>query len=461
MKLLHQHKLLVVAMMTAMPWLSAHAQSAGDLQKEIALLKSQLQLLQQKVDAIQVRTDAVEPDDWARIKTKVEAQDDAVVASGFANLKINGMINPTFIYSQRQDQAGFNFLSNFDGRGNSGNNDAYAFDNSYFGQVMLDIQKETDNGTKWRLTLSPHKSASAGYNLGSIVHEASVSVPMGSDSVRLIAGQVPDWSGYEYSWAHMHPLISHNLLFDFTLPSYYNGAGMEYKDGKWITKWMVGNINSSLKPAATAVTDPTTGVTTYTPGDKKPGFTYRADYAKGEFSGFGFAGTHSFASGSRADSFEVDGYFIRGDLTLQGQVGLGRQQAGASNGRDAAWVGLSGLVGYKITPRTQIVLRADYLRNGKNGGGVYGGVTDDYRNGFGPAMQDDGTNTNTWVAVDPNKGVNRYALTTGVNYLVNASTTWKAEIRYDGASGAAFQDVKTGTYRSSNWMLGTGLVVQF
>jgi hypothetical protein len=30
------------------------------------------------------------------------------------------------------------------------------------------------------------------------VHEASVSVPLGDLQTRFIAGQMPDWSGYEY-----------------------------------------------------------------------------------------------------------------------------------------------------------------------------------------------------------------------------------------------------------------------
>ena len=51
-----------------------------------------------------------------------------------------------------------------------------------------------------------------------IVQEASVSVPLTDLQTRFIAGQIPDWSGYEYLQPTLNKLITHNLLFDFTLP---------------------------------------------------------------------------------------------------------------------------------------------------------------------------------------------------------------------------------------------------
>ncbi len=466
-----QRKLIVVAMACAMPWISAQAQTAADLQKEIELLKTQLKSLQDRVEAVANKpaaptVGAVDPEEFNRIKIKVESAEDNTIAAGFAGMKISGMIDPTFVYSQRQNQAGFVFLNNFNGQGNSGVGDSYAFDNSYFGQAMLDIQKETESGTKWRLTLAPHKSASSGYNLGSIVHEASVSVPLGSPATRLIAGQVPDWSGYEYIWSHQQPLISHNLLFDFTIPSFYSGAGMEFTRGKWISKFMVGNINEARKGT----------------GAKTPGVTYRADYAKGEFSGFGFAGSHSTSDknlGGKFNLFEVDGYFTRGDWILQGQLGLGNQKAAAANGSKASWTGLSALAGYKVTPRFQTTARFDMIRNKKNGGGVFGapsqercGVWDvngdtiidasdceqvaDGRNGFGPIMEN---STGIWLPTAD--GATRTALSLGMSYLFNQNTTLKAEYRIDRANGPVFLDAKTGDYKKSNNMIGLSAVVSF
>ncbi|TAG27724.1 MAG: DUF3138 family protein [Burkholderiales bacterium] len=454
-----QRKLIVVALATAMPWISAQAQSTADLQKEIELLKSQLKSLQDRIEAVANKpaapaAGAVDPEEFNRIKIKVESAEDNTIASGFANLKISGMIDPTFVYNKRQNQAGFVFLNNFyDQSGIGGTKDVYSYDNSYFGQAMLDIQKETEGGSKWRLTLAPHKSASSGFNLGSIVHEASVSIPLSGPATRLIAGQVPDWSGYEFIWSHQQPLISHNLLFDFTIPSYYSGVGMEMTRGKWISKFMVGNINESRKGN----------------GAKSPGVTYRVDYSKGEFSGFGFAGSHSFSSknaGGKYNLFEVDGYFTRGDWVLQGQVGIGNQKNAAFGGGDAKWSGLSGLAGYKATPRLQFTARADFINNKKNGGGVFGsnalfGATGDDRNGFGPAWEDDGSGTNTWVQNDLTKGVNRTALSLGASYLFNQNTTFKAEYRIDRASGAVFLDDKTQGYKKSNSMIGLSAVVSF
>jgi hypothetical protein len=119
----------------------------------------------------------VSVEDFNRVSMKVEAAEDAQDASGMKGLKISGMMDPTFVYNNRQNTSGVNFLNNFNG--SSGAGDSYTYYNSYFGMAMLDFQKETEGGQKWRLTLAPHKSASSGYNTSSIVHEASVSVPAG------------------------------------------------------------------------------------------------------------------------------------------------------------------------------------------------------------------------------------------------------------------------------------------
>jgi hypothetical protein len=449
--------LLAVAMVAIFPMAqSAHAQSNAELKQEIELLKKQLQVLMQKVDAASAAPAAqatVDPQDFNRIKIKAESTEDNFEASGLKGFKISGMIDPTYIYSRNQDRSGFIFLNNFDARDGE---TPYAFDNGNFGQAMLDIQKETEGGNKWRLTLAPHKSASSAYNLGSIVHEASVSIPLIDPATRLIAGQFPDWSGYEYLPANQQPLITHNMLFDFTIPSFYSGAGMEITRGQWISKFLVGNVNQVARAS----------------GDKDPSINYRVDYSKGEFSGFGFAGTHTFGANS-LNLFEVDGYFTRGDWTFQGQIGAGRW-AGMGNDQlngptDAQWWGLSALAGYKLTPRLQAVARADYINNSKNGGGVFGyanaGAGVDSRNGFGASQQD----LTDYAAgnITELAGANRYALSLGLNYLVNPTTTWKLELRYDGANKDVFQDLRgdpsgaNGAYTNSNILLGTAVVVSF
>ena len=438
---------------------TAHAQTNAELKQEIELLKKQLQVLMDKVDASTAAASqgAVDPQEFNRIKIKAESTEDTFESSGLKGLKISGMADPTYIYSQNQDRSGFVFLNNFDGRDADS---PYSFDNGNFGQVMLDFQKETEGGNKWRLTLAPHKSASSAYNLGSIVHEASVSIPLTDSTTRLLAGQIPDWTGYEYLWANLQPLITHNLLFDFTIPSFYSGAGMEITRGQWITKFMLGNVNQVARAS----------------GDKPLSVNYRVDYSKGEFSGFGFAGTHAFGA-NRLNLFEVDGYFTRGDWTFQGQVGAGQWNgmgADQLNGpTDAQWWGLSGLAGFKVTPRLQAVARADFINNSKNGGGMFGYANNagpgtiafDPRNGFGASQQD----IADYAAgnISELTGANRYALSLGFNYLVNPTTTWKMEVRYDGANKDVFQDLRgdpTGAalvFRSSNLLLGTSVVVSF
>lgn len=445
----------------------AAAQSTADLLKELQELKKRVAELEAKQKAPEAKPAAgqwgMTPEQAAefnRIAVKTEAMEDARDASGLKLLKISGYMDPTFIYNKKQNRAGFQFL-------NAVGDDGYNYDNSYFGAAVIDFQKETDSGTRWRLTLAPNRGVGAVFDGQSIVHEASVSVPLSDLQTRFIAGQMPDWSGYEYLQPTLNKLITHNLLFDFTLPTAYTGAGMEITSGKWIVKGMLANMNATKNPA----------------GEKAPVIAYRVDYSKGEFQGFGFAGVHgkatnfrplddTTASGlaanpvtgidysgahTRLDLFEADAYFIRGDWTVQGQVSVGKQKNAAITAdpvtgdlRDASWWGLSGLAAYKWDPRFETTVRLDYLNNKKNGGGLLGYNFADDRNGIGP----DG-------AGDPEVGAKRTALTLGASWLFNLNTTFKAEYRLDRASLPVFIDVKDGSYSKSNQMIGASVLVSF
>ncbi|OGB04873.1 MAG: hypothetical protein A3E25_13800 [Burkholderiales bacterium RIFCSPHIGHO2_12_FULL_69_20] len=467
MKLSHLSA-LALALAAAYP---AQAQSNAEILKELQALKNQVTALENKLKAQEAKAPAapaagqwgMTPDqarDLNRTTMKAEATEDALESQGLKMLKISGFMDPVWLYSQRQNRAGFQFL-------NPVSVDGYNYDNSYFGGVYLDLQKEMEGGTKWRLTLVPNRGTGSVIGEGSIVQEASVSIPLGDLQTRIIAGQVPDWSGYEYQQATLNKLITHNLLYDFTLPTLYTGAGMEYVRGKWWSRWMLANVNTSKRNA----------------GERAPAFVYRVDYSRGEFQGFGFAGLHgraanyrafddSTASGiginpvtlddyrsedTRVDLFEFDAYFIRGDWTVQGQLSYGQQKRSAITAdpvtgdlRDARWVGASALAGFKFMPRWEAVGRLDYLGNSRHGGGLLGYTAADDRNGIGP----DG-------AGDPEKGANRYALSLGMNYLYNLNTTFKAEARLDRANLPVFLDVKSGTYRKSNAVFGTSVVVSF
>ena len=281
----------------------------------------------------------------------------------------------------------------------------------------------------------------------------------------MIAGQIPDWSGYEYTQPTTTKLVTRGMLLDFTEPTAYTGAGTEIIRGKWNIKAVLANYNTT-KPAANR---------------KAPVIAYRVDYSKGEFNGFGFAGVHGKAANfspaaaaadpsgvapdSRLDLFEFDAYFIRGDLTLQGQVGFGRQKSAsivpAFDGtlRDSQWKGLSALAAYKFIPRWEAVGRFDYIDNHKNGGGLLQYSVADGRNGIGPDGNL-GCTTTGWVD-GCDKGANRYALAVGVNYLFNQNTTIKAEYRLDRASQPVFVDAKDGSFSRSNQLFGTSVVVSF
>ncbi len=448
---------LAAALAGAFPVL---AQSNTEVLNELKALRDRVAELERKLQA----AEAAKPKDgqWGmtpeqarelnRVTVKTEALEDSREAQGMKNLTISGYADPTYIYNQRQNRAGFQFLNNVA-------DDGYNYDNSYFGAVALDFQKETDSGTRYRLTLVPNRGTDSVIGNGGIVHEATISVPLSDLQTRFIAGHMPDWSGYEYLQPTLNKLITHNLLFDFTLPTAFTGAGLDVTRGKWWYRGMLGQLNASKNPQ----------------GQKGPIISYRVDYSRGEFQGFGFAGVHGKASNfseneidpitseviaqdnSRVDLFELDAYFIRGDVTLQGQVSLGQQKKASItpdpvNGalRDARWWGLSALAAYKFDPRLEGIVRLDYLANKKNGGGLLGYTFADDRNGIGPDP-----------AGDPNKGANRTALSIGLSYAFNLETTIKAEYRLDRANLPVFLDVKSGGYRKSNNLFGTSVVVAF
>jgi len=433
--------------------LSQTASAQQELLQELRALKARVTELEQRLEA-QAAQDADRQQDFNRIAVKAEALEDSREMLGFKGLKISGWADPTYIANQRRHNAGFVFLDPVSASG-------YTYDDSYLGMAAIDFLKETDGGTRWRLTLAPQRSTMAvAEGSNSPIHEATVSLPLTDLQTRFIAGHVPDWSGYEYLQPQLNKLITHNLLFDLTLPTHYTGAGLDIIRGKWWTRAMLANMNTSRRGN----------------GEQAPVFTYRVDYAKGEFQGFGFAGVHGKASNfhpeaegdSRVDLFEVDAYFIRGDWTVQGQLSFGRQKEAAIGGeagnlRDAHWQGLSALVAHKFMPRLEGVARMDYIWNSKNGGGLLGYAEVDPFNGIG-------TPTRTYSATDDGfsaddilsrKGVNRGALSLGLNYAYDLNTILKFEYRYDWATDPVFVDTQNLKAYKTNQVIGAAVVVSF
>ena len=458
MKLL-QPTILTLALAAAFPG-AALAQSNEELLKEIRALRERVTQLEAKQKTAEPAKAAAPAAQWgmtpeqaselARTTTKTEALEDGMEAQGFKGLKISGQMQPAYIYNQAQGSAGFQFLDSVAANG-------YNYSNGYVGMAMIDFQKEMDGGTKWRLTLAPQRGAGSTVDGLSIVHEASVSIPLTDLATRFIAGQVPDWSGYEYLPPSQNKLITHNLLFDFTLPTAYVGAGLDITSGKWATKAMLAQMNQNNN----------------TSGEMGSVLAFRVDYSKGEYQGFGAAGVVGKApnlvnptGSTQLGLIEADGYFIRGDWTLQGQLSYGMQKQAAITAdpntgdyRNASWYGLSTLAAYKFTPRFEGVARFDYINNAKNGGGLLGYGSDGI-NGIGPGFEQDAT-TGDWAITDADKGANRYALALGMNYSFNANTVFKAEYRYDWSNLQVFQYVNDGSYRKSNNLFGASVVVSF
>ena len=463
--------LVVIAMALAFPTFSVFAQTNDELLKELRALRDRVAELEKRVQsAASAATAAPAPGQWGmtpeqvrelnRVTVKTEALQDNFADQGLRGLKISGQIDPSYIVNRNQNNASFVFLNNGGAR--------YTYDNSYFGMAVLDLQKETESGARWRLTLAPERGTGALFNGGSIVHEASVSIALADLKTRLWVGQIPDWTGYELTLPAGNKLITHNLLFDTMAPTAYTGAVLDVTRGKWWMRAGLANMNSARLAK----------------GNRSPAFIYRVDYSRGEFSGFGFSGLHGKAANFAADGnwidsngqvqgfagagkataihlIEADAYFARGDWSLFGQISAGQQQRAAifnSDGvlRDARWVGVSALAAYKITPRLEAVLRGDYVKNDSNGGGLLGFSVDDPINGIGRGVDASGA-----FATGDAVGANRYALSAGLNYLFEEGTVFKLELRRDGADQPVFEVVRSGLYSKSNLLFGASVVVSF
>jgi Protein of unknown function (DUF3138) len=447
-------------------------QELGALKVKVDALTAQMERLAQNPQATHLKkieflpvseepvestnpTGGIDAAEFERIKSKAEALEDQFENQGLKGLKINGAIDPVMVMNRRQNSASFSFLNSFSA---SDPSSAYAYDNSFFGLGLLDFQKETRDSGKYRLTLAFGKSAASVNSPNALLHEASASIPLSDLQTRLLVGQIPDFSGYEPFFSHLQPLISHNLLFDFTAPAFYTGAGIEILRDKWLIKAFVGNMNYAR----------------YKAGDSTPTLAVRVDYAKGEFKGFGFSAQNGRIGSSHIGMFEIDSYYSRGDVSMQSQFSAGRQDMAAYNGKTGQWTGFSALLGYRFIPRYQLTLRADIINNKTNGGGLLGATGAscynqaghvvqaglDCRNGFGPGMTF-ASNSNQWIVADSNQGVNRQALTVGVSYLINPSVTFKVEYRLDRASAPVFIDLRDSSFKASNNVFLSSIVATF
>lgn len=444
-----QRKLIIVALASAMPWVSAQAQSAADLQKEIAALKAQLQSLQQKVDAISAAPPSTNiSQQVTRLEQKMELVADEQEKSGFKGVKINGVIEASYKTNDLDRNNAFSSSGGFA--------DEFA---------MLQITKESQDGegVDWTLRLLPGSST---YNH---VHEASVSIPINKEN-RIIGGMIPDFQGYEFYFANANAtlgnqLLTHNALFDLTGATSYKGLGMAhtFNNGAYALKWIVGNVDAG-------VDNVNSNPTTFTPtavaasNTNSVALAYRADWFINEFSYVGLSGLHGSVN-RNFTVMSIDGGYTHGDWAFNGQLSWGSQRNAATTGEDARWAGVSGLMGYKVTPRLQLLARVDFIDNRTNGGGTYaynGSSGSDYASGynFGLGQELDSTGAPALDAEGKPVGANLTRVSLGTNYQVNANTQWKVEYRLDQSTGNNFRDID-GNFKQNKNTLGTSVVLSF
>ena len=471
-------KPLIAALALALPCAAIAQIDNAELLRELQELKAKVKALEDKMNAAPAAAPAADSaaapvvderieqtaTEVNKVKLKVEQMETAKEESGFAGIKISGYADPTYIYNQRRRTNSFVFLNNFSGSSDDLGKNVYGYDNSYFGSIFLRFEKTFESGAKGLIEIMPKKGYDDANN--NIINQAIFSLPI-KPNIKLFAGQVGSWQGYEYQAATLRKNITYNLLYDYAEFTYMTGAGIEFTpEGKLSGKVMIGN--------------PATLARNYS--NRSTGIHGRLDYALNDYAGVGGTIYRGKLFDKNLINVQADFYHNKGDWSFAGQLDYGKWDKAATNGLNAEWIGVSALAGYKFTPRAEGVLRADYIKNSKNGGGMPGnvfretfvqtdtngdGVIDalddpafsvlnDPFSGFGPEID-----TATGLPVDANKGANRYALTATFNYLLDTNVTLRAEYRLDGSSLRTFLNTKDGSYSKTNSLLGLQLIYFF
>ncbi len=356
-------------------------------------------------------------------------------------ISISGYIDPTYIYNQDAQVSSFFFADR---------NSPYTYYHSTFGDLYLDFNKKFGNGGSIDIQIMPTRGYGGSFGspapvphaANSIINAAVLTLPV-SKEVDFIAGQVPAWDGYESETSPQMLTITHNLLYDFSEPGYFTGAGASYTSGILTVQTLLGN---SWNTAYTGSAAPT----------KAPTFEYRVSLAPSSALSFGLYGTigkNPTLTNPGVETTRIyndfDGTYTLGAATFNWQFDLGHQTAAAANGGNAMWYGTSLLANYRFTPLVGATLRYDYLNDKKNGGHV---ALADYYDGFAPTSA---------AAPGVNNGPVRQAVTADLLLYPVKNTIVKFEYRYDRANGALFVDTATGGYKKSNNVLAAQIVYSF
>jgi outer membrane murein-binding lipoprotein Lpp len=469
-------------------------------------LKSELLTLQRKVDELEKSAAAAasaksqNPDpgvsatEFASLKQQVAKQDlqvetlsTAASEGPTAGLSVTGYLDPVYLYNRNARSGGFSFLDH---------NSAYTYYNGNAGDVYLDIKKTFGVGPlapSAEIQIQPNRGAGNttldGAKGNNMFNTAFVTIPH-DDANQFVAGLMPSLAGYEYQQSNTLPTLTHNLLYDFSIPGYFVGIGYNGSHGEYTWKVILGN-EQNLTHAATASDSSARLHTNLTPM-----INWRIDRSKGAWDwgwsaavgrqliysgnaagdctsgGFGYNCSSSGAFSTYMFT-EIDASYAVADSTFNAEFDLGNQKHAAWNGGDATWWGFSLLYTQKWRLPTiglmGFAARWDYLNDSKNGGGggnTYVGGSSiagsaspgtDGLNGFGidPACLASSNNNGQSC-----KGANHQDIALDLMFYPAVSYTVKVEYRHDWSNRNVFQRAD-GSWRKSNDVIGTTLVYTF
>lgn len=495
-------KTLIAVLIASLP-AAAMADSTGD---EIKLLKAQLKALQQKMDALEKKSAAApaayasanEGDDdnapahltkgelaqlkqnQANAQLKVDSLQQAATEGPLAGLSVTGYLDPTYVYNRNANSSSFRFA-------NHTSTGAYTYDDSSFGDVYLDIKKTFGVGPtapNAEITIMPNRGNGSSLltnNSGgignNIINTAQINFPV-TDTTTLVGGLITAFGGYELQQSNQMLTLTHGLLYDFSDPGAYVGAGFNYTKGSYAWKFFVGNEQYRTKGATVATS------ATSNKSNNTPTATARVDYTWSSALDLGLsvnAGRQTLPAGATAGTFgyqgsttspfsnyfftEADASYTLADVQYNAELDYGTQKRAAWNGGDARWYGLSLLAHRKwstgMLGRMGGTVRYDYLNDSRNGGGgggvVLGANGRDGNNGFGI---DPTCVANSTVGGLDCKGANRQALTADLLFYPTDQLTLKMEYRHDWANNAVFLK-NNGTAKKNNDILGAQMVYSF
>jgi hypothetical protein len=484
-------RIVIAAIIAGLPGMAladSNADAIARLKAQLQALQTQLETLQKTVDAQAAQQPVLTPDDAQTMKEqlanqqlKVDALQQASTDGPLAGLSVTGYLDPTYIFNRNANSSSFLFVNH---------NNAYSYDNSTFGDVYLDIKKTFGVGPtapSAEITIMPNRGngstllSNGGGSVGNnIINTAQINLPL-SDTTTVVAGLVAGFGGYEVQQSNQMVTLTHGLLYDWSDPGSYVGAGVNWSHGNWATKLLLGNEQNRTSGS-------TVSTTTGTKSNKAPTLTGRVDYTwssaidlGGSFN-FGrqtlitvtspaanacATGTFGYQCNS-SDPFsayrfgEVDATYNLNDVILNAELDYGQQERAAFNGGTATWYGLSLLAHEKWNSewlgRMGATVRYDYLNNSKNGGG-----------GGGVVLSSSGIDSTSGFGVDPAcyavngsscSGANRQALTTDLLFYPTDQLTLKFEYRHDWASQAVFVK-NSGDYVKYNDLFGMQMVYSF